>query len=78
MILGRLYALQNALTQDKSSKDAKVFLVHLMDWLENQKTVLKSNEMITNETAAQAHIENYAMKLFNIADGMDRQANYTK
>lgn len=49
-----------------------------MDWLENQKTVLKGNEMITNETAAQAHIENYAIKLFNIADGMDRQANYTK
>nr|BAH70838.1 ACYPI009424 [Acyrthosiphon pisum] len=34
--------------------------------------------MITNETAAQAHIENYAIKLFNFADGMDRQANYNK
>lgn len=77
-ILGRLYALQTALTVDKSSKESKMFLVSLMDWLEKQKVVLKDNDMITNETAAQAHFENYAIKLFNIADGMDRQANYNK
>jgi len=77
-VLGRLYALQTALTLDKSSKDAKMFLVSLMDWLEKQKNNLKDNDMITNETAAQAHIENYAIKLFNFADGMDRQANYNK
>lgn len=74
----RLYALQAALTLDKSSKDAKMFLVSLMDWLEKQKHNLKDNDMIINETAAQAHIENYAIKLFNFADGMDRQANYNK
>jgi len=74
----RLYALQTALALDKSSKDAKLFLVSLMDWLEKQKNNLKDNDMITIETAAQAHIENYAVKLFNFADGMDRQANYNK
>lgn len=74
----RLYALQAALTLDKTSKDAKMFLVSLMDWLEKQKNNLKNNDMITNEAAAQAHIENYALKLFNFADGMDRQENYNK
>lgn len=49
-----------------------------MDWLEKQKIVLKNNDMITHETAAQAHFENYAIKLFNAADVMDRQANYNK
>lgn len=78
IVLGRLYALQTALALDKSSKDVKMFLVSLMDWLEKQKNNLKDNDMITNETAAQAHIENYAVKLFNFADGMDRQANYNK
>jgi len=78
IVLGRLYALQTALVLDKSSKDVKIFLVSLMDWLEKQKNNLKDNDMITNETAAQAHIENYAVKLFNFADGMDRQANYNK
>lgn len=77
-VLGRLYGLQTALTLDKSSKEAKMFLVSLMDWLEKQKNNYKDNDMITNETAAQAHIENYAIKLFNVADGMDRQANYNK
>lgn len=76
--IGRLYALQTALTIDKSSKEAKSFLVPLMDWLEKQKVLLKDNDMITNETAAQAHFENYAIKLFNIADGLDHQANYNK
>ncbi|XP_050422161.1 vacuolar protein sorting-associated protein VTA1 homolog [Adelges cooleyi] len=74
----RLFALQMALTIDKSSKEAKNFLVSLMDWLEKQKTTMKDNEMITNETAAQAHFENYAVKLFNAADAMDRQQNYNK
>lgn len=77
-VLGRLYALQTALAIDKTSKESKLFLVSLMDWLEKQKIALKDNDMITNETAAQAHFENYAIKLFNLADGMDRQTNYNK
>lgn len=78
LFLGRLYALQIALTIDKSSKEAKSFLIPLMDWLEKQKNALKENDMITNETAAQAHLENYAVKLFNTADTMDLQKNYNK
>jgi len=38
-----------------------------MSSLEKQKNNLKENDMITNEAAAQAHIENYAIKLFNFA-----------
>jgi len=45
-VLGRLYALQAALTLDKSSKDAKMFLVSLMDWLEKQKNNLKDIKII--------------------------------
>ncbi|XP_050539595.1 vacuolar protein sorting-associated protein VTA1 homolog isoform X2 [Daktulosphaira vitifoliae] len=74
----RLYALQIALTIDKSSKEAKHFLIPLMDWLEKQKNALKENDMIINETAAQAHFENYAVRLFNAADTMDHQENYNK
>lgn len=69
--------MQTALTFDKSSKEVKSFLVSLMEWLEKQKDLLKT-DMIINESAAQAYVENYAIKLFNIADGLDRQANYNK
>lgn len=49
-----------------------------MDWLEKEKKVLQDNETVTNEVAAQAHLENYALKLFLYADKQDREGNYGK
>lgn len=49
-----------------------------MDWLEEAKKVNKDNEAVTNEVAAQAHLENYALKLFLYADKQDREQNYGK
>lgn len=77
-ILGRLYSLQTALTIDKKSDEAKSFLLALMDWLESTKKAASSNESITSEVAAQAYIENYALKLFVWADNMDRSGNFNK
>lgn len=78
MIPGRLYALQNALKLDKKSDEAKLLLMALMDYLEKEKKRLGDNEAITNDVAAQAHIENYALKLFLWADGQDRAAQFNK
>lgn len=50
----------------------------LMDWLEATKKALHDNEAITNEVAAQAHLENWALKLFLYADKNDRAANFSK
>ncbi|XP_069688869.1 vacuolar protein sorting-associated protein VTA1 homolog [Periplaneta americana] len=74
----RLYALQMGLKIDRKSDEAKVLLTGLMDWLETQKRTMADNEAITNEVAAQAHIENYALKLFLYADSQDRAANFGK
>lgn len=49
-----------------------------MEWLEVFKKQHKDNEAITNEVVAQAHLENYALKLFNYADQQDRAANFQK
>lgn len=49
-----------------------------MDWLEEAKKVHKDNDAISNEVAAQAHLENYALKLFLFADKQDREQNYGK
>lgn len=49
-----------------------------MEWLEVFKRQHKDNEAITNEIVAQAHLENYALKLFNYADQQDRAANFQK
>lgn len=63
---------------DRKSDEAKTLLMSLMDWLETQKRALSDNEAITHEIAAQAHIENYALKLFVYADSQDRAANFGK
>ena len=49
-----------------------------MDWLEKEKKVLSGNEAVTSEIVASAHIENYAMKLFEWADKEDRAARFGK
>lgn len=78
IFLGRLFALQTALKIDKKSDEAKKVLVRLMDWLEVQKKSLHDNEAISNDIAAQAHIENYALTLFQWADGQDRAGVFNK
>ncbi|RZF39890.1 hypothetical protein LSTR_LSTR010518 [Laodelphax striatellus] len=74
----RLYALQTALKIDKKSDEAKSLLMSLMDWLESTKKSFNDNELITNEMAAQAYIENYSLKIFLWADGQDREAVFNK
>lgn len=44
----------------------------IMTWLESFKVLHHDNEAITNEIVAQAHLENYALKLFTYADQQDR------
>jgi len=63
---------------DKSSTEAKALLFSLLDWLERRKKELHSNEAITNEAVAEAHLENYTLNLFHWADKMDREATFNK
>lgn len=53
-------------------------ILAIMDWLETTKKNNSDNETITNETAAQAYLENYALKLFLYADKHDREGNFGK
>ncbi|PZC73464.1 hypothetical protein B5X24_HaOG209485 [Helicoverpa armigera] len=75
----RLHALQVGLkiTNKKTPEETKL-LMALMDWLEECKKINKDNDAIINEVAAQAHLENYALKLFLYADKQDREQNYGK
>ena len=77
-MVGRLYALQSGLKLSKKTPEETNFLLILMDWLETTKKELRDNEAITNDVAAQAHLENWALKLFLYADKNDRAANFSK
>ncbi|KAL6429526.1 hypothetical protein ACFW04_007463 [Cataglyphis niger] len=73
----RLYALQTGLKLSTKTSEETNFLLKLMDWLEKTKKELHDNEAITNDIAAQAHLENWALKLFLYADKNDRAANFS-
>lgn len=74
----RLYALQTGLKLSNKTSEVTNFLLKLMDWLEATKKELHDNEAITNDVAAQAHLENWALQLFLYADKNDREANFGK
>ncbi|XP_076754948.1 vesicle trafficking 1 [Xylocopa sonorina] len=74
----RLYALQTGLKLSTKTPRETNFLMKLMDWLEATKKELHDNESITNDIAAQAHLENWALKLFLYADKNDRAGNFGK
>ncbi|CAO1327301.1 unnamed protein product [Diamesa tonsa] len=73
----RVYCLQLGIKASKQP-DEKMFLMKVMDWLEEFKKSHKDNEAITNDTVAVAHLENYALKLFLYADKQDRESNFGK
>uniref|UniRef100_A0A336L7D9 CSON005971 protein n=1 Tax=Culicoides sonorensis TaxID=179676 RepID=A0A336L7D9_CULSO len=74
----RLYALQLGLKLSKKEPEEQTFLISVMDFLETFKKEHRENEAISNEVVAQAHLENYALKLFQYADRNDREANFGK
>ncbi|KAH0951849.1 hypothetical protein HN011_000430 [Eciton burchellii] len=74
----RLYALQTGLKLSSKTSEDTNFLMKLIDWLEKTKKIQHDNEAITNEVAAQAHLENWALKLFLYADKNDRAGNFSK
>lgn len=74
----RFYCVQNGLRIDSKSKESVAFLTTVMDWLETEKKRLHDNEAVTNEMVGQAHVENYALQLFNKADNEDRAGNANK
>ncbi|KAH8144704.1 uncharacterized protein LAJ45_11298 [Morchella importuna] len=47
------------------SRECTTWTTDLMDELERRKAVLDGNELLTDEMAAQAYVENFALKIFN-------------
>ncbi|SCV71069.1 BQ2448_3831 [Microbotryum intermedium] len=72
------YALQQALSLGVKEKASNMFLMEMMDGLEASKTELGMNEAITDDVAASAYVENFAVKLFDQADDEDRKGKSTK
>ncbi|KAM9495652.1 vacuolar protein sorting-associated protein VTA1 homolog [Clarias gariepinus] len=74
----RLYAMQTGMKLDSKTPECRKFLVKLMDQLEKMKQELSTNESISQEIVGNAHIENYALKMFLYADNEDRSGRFHK
>ncbi|XP_071323640.1 vacuolar protein sorting-associated protein VTA1 homolog isoform X3 [Trachinotus anak] len=74
----RLYAMQTGMKLDSKTPECRKFLVKLMDQLEMMKKELSDNDSITQEVVGNAHIENYALKMFLYADNEDRSGRFHK
>ncbi|XP_055327482.1 vacuolar protein sorting-associated protein VTA1 homolog [Paramacrobiotus metropolitanus] len=74
----RYHAVQLGIRIDSKSKPASLFISGVLNHLESTKKSQKGNEAITNDMVAQAHIENYALKLFSWADAQDRAGHFDK
>ncbi|XP_072906541.1 vacuolar protein sorting-associated protein VTA1 homolog [Hemitrygon akajei] len=74
----RLYAMQTGMKIDSKTPECRKFLVKLMDQLEIMKKQLGDNESITQDVVGNAHIENYAYKMFLYADTEDRAERFHK
>ncbi|XP_070781658.1 vacuolar protein sorting-associated protein VTA1 homolog isoform X3 [Enoplosus armatus] len=74
----RLYAMQTGMKLDSKTPECRKFLVKLMDQLELMKKDLSDNDSITQEVVGNAHIENYALKMFLYADNEDRSGRFHK
>lgn len=74
----RLYAMQTGMKLDSKTPECRKFLVKLMDQLETMKKELSDNDSITQEVVGNAHIENYALKMFLYADNEDRGGRFHK
>ncbi|XP_069462914.1 vacuolar protein sorting-associated protein VTA1 homolog isoform X1 [Ambystoma mexicanum] len=74
----RLYAMQTGMKIDSKSPECRKFLSKLMDQLESLKKQLGDSESITNEVVGNAHMENYALKMFLYADNEDRSGRFHK
>ncbi|KAJ3374914.1 hypothetical protein GGF31_005636 [Allomyces arbusculus] len=68
----KMHAVRQALQLASTVPQIKPWLLAAMDALEAEKKSLAGNELISNETAAFAHIETFALKIFAAADREDR------
>ncbi|ETS62865.1 hypothetical protein PaG_02623 [Moesziomyces aphidis] len=72
------YAAQLGISGNPSDKEAKMYLLTLMDTLEDLKSKLADNDAVTNDAASSAYVENFALKVFVGADNQDRAGKATR
>ncbi|CBQ71857.1 conserved hypothetical protein [Sporisorium reilianum SRZ2] len=72
------YAAQLGIAGNAKDNESKMYLLTLMDTLEELKAKLADNDAVTNDAASSAYVENFALKVFVGADNEDRAGKATR
>ncbi|KAF8527841.1 Vta1 like-domain-containing protein [Hysterangium stoloniferum] len=69
------YAVQEGITTKPQNTQ---FLMHILNALEHMKGTLSDNEAVVNNSMGAAYIEDFALRVFNMADNEDRKGLATR
>ncbi|OBZ78686.1 Vacuolar protein sorting-associated protein VTA1 [Grifola frondosa] len=72
------YAAQIGIARKAKDPAARTFLFALLGALENMKKDVGANDAIDDESASSAYVENFALKVFAMADNEDRRGEATR
>ncbi|SNX83247.1 uncharacterized protein MEPE_01953 [Melanopsichium pennsylvanicum] len=72
------YAAQLGISGNAKETEPKMYLLTLMDTLEDLKSKLADNDAVINDAASSAYVENFALKVFVGADNEDRAGKATR
>lgn len=77
-IVGAYYAAQVGISLNSKEGSCREFLFDLLGLLESMKKEIGPNDAIDMESASAAYVENFAIKVFTLADNEDRKGAATK
>ncbi|TDL28545.1 DUF605-domain-containing protein [Rickenella mellea] len=72
------YAAQTGLDLKSQQPGAREYLFNLITYLEDLKKEIGANDAIDHESAGAAYVENFALKVFGVADNEDRTGKATR
>ncbi|KAJ3846149.1 Vta1 like-domain-containing protein [Lentinula lateritia] len=72
------YAAQVGISLKAKDNASRTLLLELLDVLEKLKREIGPNDAIDTESASAAYVENFALKVFSVADDEDRSDNSTR
>ncbi|KAK9695625.1 hypothetical protein K7432_012871 [Basidiobolus ranarum] len=72
------YAAKLAIAKGALDKECQLFLVTLLDNLEQEKKSLANNEIVNDDEKGKAYIEDFAVRVFLNADNEDRAGKASK
>jgi len=72
------YAAQQGIVVQAKDASSRQLLFSLLDLLEKMKKEIGPTDAIDNEAASCAYVENFALRVFSLADNEDRKGNATR